>query len=37
MNDYPETIIYVDGPEYFCKGEAGDRPKVYYSVTKKVT
>ena len=30
MNDYPETIIYVDGPGVSCMGEAGDHPKVYY-------
>ena len=32
MNDYPETIIYVDGPGVSCMGEAGDHPKVYYTI-----
>ena len=35
MNDYPETIIYVDGPGVSCMGEAGDHPKVYYSVPEE--
>ena len=35
MNDYPETIIYVDGPGVSCMGEAGDHPKVYYQIGKE--
>ena len=35
MNDYPETIIYVDGPGVSCMGEAGDHPKVYYTIGKE--
>jgi len=32
MTEYPETIIYVDGPGVSCMGEAMDHPKVYYTL-----
>jgi len=37
MNDYPETIIYVDGPGVSCMGEAGDHQKFIIVYQKKVT
>ena len=35
MNEYPETIIYVDGDNTWCMGEHMDHPKVYYAVPEE--
>ena len=35
LDDYPETIIYVDGESVWCMGEHMDHPKVYYAVPEE--
>ena len=35
QDDYPETIIYVDGESVWCMGEHMDHPKVYYAVPEE--